>query len=162
MGESIRTDDSIKQTINRYADTLVRVCFSYLKNRQEAEDIAQDTFLKLIEKQPVFESAEHEKAWLLRVAINLSKNRLKTTWFRKTEDLCENMLPFAPEESNVMNAVRQLPVKYRSVVHLYYIEGYSISEIGSLLKRNESTVTSQLHRARKLLKQKLREDFDDA
>jgi RNA polymerase sigma-70 factor (ECF subfamily) len=160
MGESIRTtDDSIKQTVTRYADTLVRVCFSYLKSLHDAEDIAQDTFLKLIEKQPVFESAEHQKAWLLRVAINLSKNRLKTTWFRNTEDLCENEIPFTPEESNVMNAVRQLPVKYRSVIHLYYIEGYSISEIGSLLKRNEATVASHLYRARKQFETKTEGGF---
>lgn len=158
----MQTDNLMMQTVSRYANTLVRVCFTYLKDLHEAEDIAQDTFLKLIEKQPVFETEQHEKAWLLRVAINLSKNRLKTAWFRKTEDLCENEISFTPEESNVMNAVCQLPVKYRNVIHLYYIEGYSISEIGSLLKRNEATVASQLHRARKLLKQKLGEDFDDA
>ncbi len=150
------------QTVARYADTLVRVCFSYLKNLHEAEDIAQDTFLKLIEKQPAFETEQHKKAWLLRVAINLSKNRLKTSWFRKTEALDEKDVPFTPEESSVMNAVHQLPAKYRCVIHLYYIEGYNISEISLLLRRNEATVASQLYRARTLLKQKLKEDFDDA
>ncbi len=150
------------RTVTRYADMLVRVCFSYLKNLHEAEDTAQDTFLKLVEKQPVFETEEHEKAWLLRVAINLSKNRLKTSWLKKSESLYEKDIPFTPEESSVMNAVYQLPAKYRCVIHLYYIEGYNISEIGSLLRRNEATVASQLYRARNLLKQKLKEDFDDA
>lgn len=162
MREKKQTDDSIMQIVTRYADMLVRVGFSYLKSLHEAEDIAQDTFVKLIEKQPVFETEEHRKAWLLRVAINLSKNRLKTSWFRKTDSLDENEISFTPEESTVMSAVHQLPPKYRCVIHLYYIEGYSITEIGSLLKRNEATVASQLHRARKLLEQKLREDFDDA
>jgi len=162
MSENTQTDNSIMQTATRYVDMIVRVSFAYLKSLHEAEDIAQDTFVKLIEKQPIFETEEHRKAWLLRVAINLSKNHLKTSWFRKTESLDGNEISFTPEESTVMDAVHQLPSKYRCVIHLYYIEGYSIAEIGSLLKRNEATVASQLHRARKLLKQKLREDFDDA
>lgn len=162
MNEKILTDDLIMQAVTRYADMLVRVGFAYLKNLHEAEDIAQETFLKLIESQPVFETEEHRKAWLLRVAINLSKNRLKTSWFKKAEPPDENRLSFTPEESAVLDAVHQLPPKYRCVIHLYYIEGYSIAEIGSLLKRNEATVASQLHRARKLLKQILKEDFDDA
>lgn len=162
MSDITQTDNSIMQTVSRYADMLVRVGFTYLKNMHDAEYIAQDTFVKLIDKQPVFETEEHRKAWLLRVAINLSKNRLKTSWFRKTGTLDGNEIAFTQEESTVMDAVQQLPLKYRCVIHLYYIEGYSIAEIGSLLKRNEATVASQLHRARKLLKQELAEEFNNA
>ncbi|MDD4680445.1 MAG: sigma-70 family RNA polymerase sigma factor, partial [Clostridia bacterium] len=126
MEESLRTNDSLTQTITKYADMLVRVCFTYMKNIHDAEEIAQDTFIKLIEKQPLFQSEEHQKAWLLRVAINLCKNRLKSPWFRRTQPFAldgSDLPSFTSEESNVLNAVQQLPVKYRSVIHLYYYDG---------------------------------------
>ncbi len=160
MGESLRTNDSVMEAVSRYADMLVRVCFSYVKNIHDAEEIAQDTFVKLMDRQPTFENEEHRKAWLLRVAINLSKNRLRSSWFVKTQPLEEYDVPFTPEENNVLSAVQQLPVKYRSVIHLFYIEGYSVLEIGQLLGRKASTVASQLHRARIILKSKLEEEFD--
>ncbi len=160
MGESLRTNDSVMEAVSRYTDMLVRVCFSYVKNIHDAEELAQDTFVKLMDRQPVFESEEHRKAWLLRVAINLSKNRLRSSWFVKTQPLEEYNIPFTPEENNVLSAVQQLPVKYRSVIHLFYIEGYSVLEIGQLLGRKASTVASQLHRARNILKSKLEEELD--
>ena len=160
MDESLRTSDSVLDAAKKYADMLVRVSFTYVKNRQDAEDIAHDVFLKLIEKMPVFENEDHQKAWLLRVAINLSKNHLKTSWFRKTTSLDYNITLLTHDENDVLSAVQQLPVKYRSAIHLFYIEGYSISEVAAMLGRKESTVGSQLHRARIMLKSKLKEDFD--
>lgn len=160
MDESLRTSDSVLDAAKKYADMLVRVSFTYVKNRQDAEDIAHDVFLKLIEKMPVFENEDHQKAWLLRVAINLSKNHLKTSWFRKTTSLDYNISLLTHDENDVLSAVQQLPVKYRSAIHLFYIEGYSISEVAAMLGRKESTVGSQLHRARIMLKSKLKEDFD--
>jgi RNA polymerase sigma-70 factor (ECF subfamily) len=147
--------------IDRHADILIRICFTYMKNMSDAEDLAQDTFLKVIEKKPVFENFEHEKAWLIRVAINLCKNRLRTVWFKRTSPLDENACNFTQEESEVMGAVLELPAKYRSIILLFYFEEYSIKEIAGILRKNESTIGSQLHRARKLLKSKLMEDFDD-
>ena len=160
MDESLRTNDSIMDTVRMYADILVRLSFTYVKNKQDAEDIAHDVFIKLIEKKPIFESEDHRKAWLFRVAINLIKNRLKTSWFRKTQSLDDNITLLTPEENDVLSTVQQLPIKYRSVIHLFYIEGYNISEIAIMLSHKESTVGSQLHRARKMLKSKLEEDFD--
>lgn len=164
MGESLRTNDSVAKAVTKYADMLVRVCFTYMKNIHDAEEIAQDTFIKLMEKQPSFQSEEHQKAWLLRVAINLCKNRLKSPWFRRTQPLAldgSDLPSFTCEESNVLNAVQQLPVKYRSVIHLYYYEGYNVSEISALLGTKESTIASQLHRARGILKTTLKEDYDE-
>ncbi|HHY81289.1 MAG TPA: sigma-70 family RNA polymerase sigma factor [Clostridiales bacterium] len=169
MNESLHTNDFINKAVSQYADMLFRVCFTYLNNVQDAEDIAQDTLLKLVEKQPVFEHEEHQKAWLLRVAVNLCKNRLRSAWYRKKQPLNKNDFlnniesknPLTSEEFNVLLAVQKLPLKYRSVIHMFYIEGYSISEISSILKRKESTVGSQLHRARKILKSMLKEDFDE-
>jgi RNA polymerase sigma-70 factor, ECF subfamily len=162
MDESLRTDDFITTTIDKYSDMLIRVCFSYMKNMNDAEDIAQDVFVKLMEKKPSFEDDNHEKAWLIRVAINLSKNRLKTAWFRKTLPLDEISYNFTPKENSVMGAVLKLPAKYGGIILLYYFEEYNIAEIAAILGHKESTIGSQLHRARKLLKLSLREDFDDA
>jgi RNA polymerase sigma-70 factor, ECF subfamily len=161
MEESLRTDDFIIEVIEKYSDTLLRVCFSYMKNMNDAEDLTQDVFIKLMEKKPSFQSGEHEKAWLIRVAINLCKNRLKTAWFRKTLPLDEIAYNFTPKENTVVNAVLKLPAKFRGIILLYYFEGYNIAEIAGILGQKESTIGSHLHRARKLLKTNLKEDFDD-
>lgn len=161
MNESLRTDDLVIEAIDKYSETLVRVSYTYLKNIADAEDVVQDVFLKLVEKKPSFESSQHEKAWLIRVAINLCKNKLKTAWFRKTCPLDENTFHLTPTESDVMSAVMELPAKYRSIILLFYYEEYSIAEISHILGQKDSTVGSQLHRARKMLKSRLKEDFDD-
>jgi len=161
MDESLRTDGFIKRIVEKYSDTLIRVCFSYMKNMNDAEDLAQEVFIKFMEKKPSFEDNEHEKAWLIRVAINMSKNRLKTAWFRKTVPLDELTYDFTPKESTVMNAVLELPSKYKGVILLYYFEGYSIAEIAGIFGEKESTIGSQLSRARKLLKSSLGEDFEN-
>lgn len=161
MDESLRTDGFIKGIVEKYSDTLIRVCFSYMKNMNDAEDLAQEVFIKFMEKKPSFEDCQHEKAWLIRVAINMSKNRLKTAWFRKTVPLHELTYDFTPKESTVMNAVLELPSKYKGVILLYYFEGYSIAEIAGILGEKESTIGSQLSRARKLLKSSLGEDFEN-
>jgi RNA polymerase sigma-70 factor, ECF subfamily len=161
MGESLRTDDFITRVIEKHSDTIIRICFSYMKNINDAEDLTQEVFVKLMEKRPHFESDEHEKAWIIRVAINLCKNRLKTAWFRKTVSLDEVNFNFTSKENEVLSAVHKLPEKYRVVILLYYFEGYSISEIASILGERESTIGSKLFRARKLLKASLKEDFDN-
>ncbi|HEY5584136.1 MAG TPA: sigma-70 family RNA polymerase sigma factor [Ruminiclostridium sp.] len=163
MTESLRTTDSnfIMEAIEKYSDTLIRISYSYMRNMSDAEDMTQDAFLQLIKKKPSFENDLHEKAWLIRVTINLCKNRLKTAWFRKTLPLGEARFDFTEKESEVMSAVFELPTKYRNIIHLFYFEEYRISEIATILGQKESTIGSQLHRARKMLKPKLKEDFDD-
>lgn len=161
MNKSLYTNDFVIKVIEKYSDMLIRVSFSYLKNMSDAEDVTQEVFLKLIKNPPSFESEVHEKAWLIRVAINLCKNRLRTPWFRKTLPLCETTYDFTTKENEVISAVLELKVKYRSIILLFYFEGYSIAEIAGILGQKESTIGSQLHRARKLLKSKLKEDFDD-
>lgn len=151
-----------------YGDAILRMSYSYLHNLADAEDILQDTLLSLMKANPVFSDADHEKAWLLRVAINLCKNRLKSSWFKRTEILedypdekmSESM---SASESIVFDIVNRLAVKYREVIHLFYYEGFSTSEIAGLLRKNESTVRSLLHRAREKLKEDLKgdDDFDE-
>ncbi len=150
--------------LDAYGDMVYRVAFSYTKNKMDAEDVAQDVFLKLLSAKPSFESSTHEKAWLLRVTINLCKNRLKSFWHTKTGALSDT-LPYRDcpnEDSGVLQAVLSLPALQRITVYLFYYEGYSTAEIAPLIQKKESTVRSLLHRARAALKEQLKEDYDDA
>ena len=127
----------------------------------DAEDILQDTLIKYIQSAPEFEGPEHEKAWLITVASNLSKNKIKYNKVRETDELSEELV--SGEESDlafVWDAVKSLPEKYREVVHLFYQEGYQTGEIARILDRKEATVRSDLARARTRLKEILKEAYD--
>ena len=153
----MRTNAEIERVVNEYATMLLRVAYSQLNNRTEAEDAVQEVLLKYMEKAPVFQSEEHEKAWLLRVTINHCKNHLASAWFRKRADLDEGIPALDNEELEVVSAVAALPAKYRAVVHLYYFEGYSTKEIAEILHSRPNTVSSRLSRARALLAKALKE-----
>ena len=133
-----------EQALEYYGDMVVRTAFGLVKNMADAEDMAQDVFLTLVQRQPAFESPEHQKAWLLRATINRCKSHFRSAWQRRTEGLDETLPAFTPEESGVLEAVAALPMKYRQVVYLHYIEGYSTAEIARLLDRSQNTVLSQL------------------
>ena len=127
----------------------------------DAEDIVQDTLIQYIRKAPAFENANHEKAWLLTVAANLSKNKIDYNNVRKADELSEELVADNKEDlAFVWDAVKQLPEKYREVIHLFYQEGYSTKDIAEILKRNESTVRSDLNRGRQQLKNILKEAYD--
>ena len=148
----------MQRVVEEYSSSLLRAAYSLLKNREDSEDAVQETFLRYMEKAPVFTSREHEKAWLLRVAVNISKNHLSSAWFRKRTDLKEDIPALEQEEKEVLESVLKLPAKYRTVIHLYYYEGYSLSEISQILRSPLSTVTTRLSRARKKLAILLKED----
>jgi len=160
MNRFYGTENFIQNVIEEYSDMLLRVSYTYLKNLSDAEDITQEVFVKLLEKQQTFESSEHEKAWLIRVAINLSKDKLKSSWFKKTTVLNQDFIGITKEDNEIIETVLTLPLKYRSIILLFYYEDYSISQISKIVNLKESTVGSQLSRARKLLKTKLKEDFE--
>ena len=152
-----------QQALEHFSNTVLRAAFGMVKNQQDAEDIAQEVFLTLVRKAPAFESLEHQKAWLLRATINRCKSHLASAWMRRRADL-EDTVPdstFTPQENIVLDAVFALPLKYRQVVYLHYIEGYTAAEIGLLLNRNPNTVLSQLARARAQLKETLKGEFAD-
>lgn len=147
--------------LNTYGNHILRYAYSYLHNLSDAEEVLQDTLVKFLQTAPVFETQQHEKAWLLRVAGNLSKNRLDYNKVRSADELSEELVADGKEElSFVWDAVKSLPEKLRAVVHLFYYEGYSTAEIAQLLGRNESTVRSDLRRGRARLKETLKEAYD--
>ena len=155
----MRTNAEIERVVNEYATMLLRVAYSQLNNRAEAEDTVQEVLLKYMEKAPVFQSEEHEKAWLLRVTVNHCKTHLASAWFRKRADLDEGIPALDNAELEVVSAVAALPAKYRAVVHLYYFEGYSTKEIAEILHSRPNTVSSRLSRARALLAKALKEEI---
>lgn len=154
------TDQQFREAVERHGDMVFRLAYSYLKNRADAEDVMQETLLKLYTEQKDFESPEHEKHWLLRVAANECRKLLRSPWRRRTGSLDETEETAVfdrPAQSELFRQVMALPPKYRAAVYLYYYEGYSIKETGELLGAKASTVQTWLMRARGQLKTKLKE-----
>ena len=139
--------------LDQYGEHILRLAYSYLHNQSDAEDILQDTLIQYLRTAPVLESPAHEKAWLLRVAGNLSKNLLRAQGYRQADQLEETLVAQEREDlSYVWEAVKALPVPYREAIHLFYYEGYTAPEIAQLLGRLPSTVNTQLRRGREQLK----------
>lgn len=163
--ESLRNaralDDSVEQVLGSYANMVYRLAFSRTKSRFDADDILQEVFLRYIRSTPECQDEEHRKAWLIRATINCSKTLLTSAWFRKTAPLDDTLFSEMKEHSEVYYAVLELPVKYRTVIHLYYYEDYEVAEIAALLSCKPSTVKSQLYRARSLLRDKLKGEITD-
>lgn len=155
MFENQVDSDYIDYIIKEYSDMIIRIAVQNIKNSHDAEDIAQNVFIKLMKKKPDFKTNEHEKAWLIRVTINECKDYLKSAWMRKTTKLHEGIPMVLKEEDKIIDVVYQLPFKYRNVIYLYYYEGYSVSEIAIILSKKENTISSLLFRGRKQLKSKL-------
>ncbi len=148
--------ETFEQAVERFTDTVYRVAFHACKNPADAEDVAQNVFLKLFREKKPFESEEHLRRWLIRVTVNESRSLIGSAWFRKTVPLEEyaGMLDFeAPEESELFLAVMSLPKKYRVPVYLFYYEDYPIKEVAALCGLKESTVQTRLQRARAKLKE---------
>lgn len=144
-----------------YGNAVLRMAYSYLHNMSDAEDILQETLIRYLKTQPELEGPEHEKAWLLRVAANLSKNRLDYNRLRDTDELEETLVSQEREDlSFLWEAVKQLPDTSRDVIHLFYYEGYPTARIAKILDRRESTVRSDLRRGRERLKKILKEEYD--
>ncbi len=159
------TDGYIQYVLDTYSGTLIRLCYTYVRNMFDAEDIAQDVLVALLKRGKGFESPEHEKAWLLRTAINKSKNYLKSGWVTRTvkfEDAeSAETAELTEEQSQVMEAVLSLPEKYRTVIHLFYYDGYSIKEISAIVGKKAATVGTLLARGRKLLKDMMIGGFEE-
>ncbi len=150
---SLPREELILEVLQKYSDTIYRLAFSRTKSVYDAEDIMQNVFMRFMKCNINFESDEHIKAWLIRVTINLSKNLLTSAWFKRTTVLEDNIITTIKEESEVYKYVLDLPTKYRTVIHLFYYEDMTTANISEVLNVKESTVRSQLHRARNMLKE---------
>lgn len=151
-----------KEIYDRNVDAVYKLCYSYMKNKYDADDIVQDAFVQLIRKNPEFENEKHEKAWLIVTASNLCKNNLKS-WKRNQEDIDNYELELSEEtkQDNTIHIVLNLPEKYKTVIYLYYYEGYSTIEIAKAMEKKESTIRSLLKRGRDILKIQIGGEIDE-
>lgn len=138
--------------IRKYGDTVYRVAYNFVKAHADSEDIVQETYLKLYRSDKVFDSEEHVKAWLIRVAANLAKNHIKSPAVSRRTELDEGISAPETEEGELRAAMKELPEKYGIVIYLHYFEGYGTREIASILKLTESNVKARLKRGREKLK----------
>ncbi len=178
--EKAERDQELQLKIETYGNMLFRLCLIRLQNVQDAEDVVQDVFYQYLRRSEPFESGEHEKAWLLKVAVNACHRVWRSAWKRHQsgeewqeasgvllasvtqEEAC------SPEEYSLgqekrrqlLEAVMSLPAKYREVIHLFYYQQLSVKAIAEVTGRGESTITSQLTRGRELLRRSLKEEYD--
>lgn len=151
----------MKKILEEYADMVYRIALTRTGCVENAEDVFQDVFMKFSEKNPKFENKEHEKAWFIRVTINLTKNISVSAWNKKVVRLDENIVFATEEENEVYGVVCKLPQNYRTVIYLLYYEGYKVHEISKLMNKPEGTIKTWLSRAREMLKQELEGGFEN-
>ena len=156
MTQSNRLED----VIPAYENTLYRAALAILGDPQEAEDVVQEAFLRLWEKNPEFESPAHQRSWLLKVTVNGCKSRLRAPWRRRTAPLLESYPAADEEEQAVLEVIQSLPPKDRAALHLYYYEGYQTAEIAAMTGWREGTVRSRLARARDKLRELLKGEWE--
>lgn len=149
-----------RHLVDTYADMILRISYSYLKQTYDAEDICQTVFVKYLSGDQCFENEDHEKAWIIRTTINACKDHLKSAFFRRTAPLEEADRIPAPQspDTEILEALQQLPKNYRISLYLYYYEEYSTKEIASLMGKNENTVSAYLSRGRRKLRDYLSEE----
>ena len=155
---------STQELVMLYQSSLFAAAFNVCKNAQDAEDVVQDTFIQYYISNREFDSEQHIRAWLIRVAINKAKNVNRTFWRQNKlslEDYMESLTFETPEDEHLFETVMSLPEKYRIVIHLFYYEDYSVSEIADILKLSQSNVKARLSHGREMLRKILKEEWDD-
>ena len=154
-------ENNIENVIKKYADMIYRIALTRCGTIENAEDVFQDVFLIYSKKMPKFKSKEHEKAWFIRVTINLSKNMKNINWNKKVISLDENIVFETKEEQDVFSVVCELPENYKTVIYLYYYEEYKVKEIATIMRINENTIKTWLSRAREILKDRIEGGFEN-
>ncbi len=148
----------------RNVKTVYRLCYMYLRNSADAEDVVQAIFIKYLETGKTFNDYQHEKAWFILTTHNHCKDIMKSWWKSRRIDI--DSLPDVPywdkhESHEIVDRLLSLPLKYKTVLYLYYYEGYSVKQISQILNRNESTIRTQLCKGRERLKIDLGGVFHD-
>lgn len=155
---------SVQELVEKYQNNLFAIAFHICKNKEDAEDVVQDTFIQYHTIKKNFESEQHIRAWLIRVTINKAKNMNHTFWRKNKmsiEDYMETLVFETSESETLFETVMKLPEKYRIVIHLFYYEDYSVREIANILRISESNVKVRLSRGRSILKEQLKEEWND-
>ena len=155
--------EQAERLANTYADAILRLSYTYLKNTHDAQDICQTVFVKLLMEPREFKSPEHERAYILRMAANACKDLLRSFFRSRTtslHELMEQPAELPPDHREVLEAVLALPPKYRDVVYLHYYEAYTAPEIGQILGKNVNTVYTLLTWSKQMLRKKLGGDGD--
>ncbi|NLG81117.1 MAG: sigma-70 family RNA polymerase sigma factor [Bacilli bacterium] len=158
-------EKEIERLIQDYGNDVLRIAYMYLKDRHLAEDAFQEVFIRVYHKWDTFREESSEKTWIIKIAINVCKDMLKSYWHRNVsfyelEDIYKlsnntNDVELAMERKSLLENVLRLPDKYKDVILLYYYQGFSVQEIANILDTTVGNVTSLLSRARKLLKESL-------
>jgi RNA polymerase sigma-70 factor (ECF subfamily) len=157
---NMQNTDCVREAVEEYGDMLYRICLVMLRNTADAEDAVQDTFIRFMQKAPVFQGEEHEKAWLIKVASNVCKDMLRQR--DKVTELDEatmNTIADSEDDTHILEALMQIPEKFRIVLTLHYIEGYKVDEIAQIIKKTSSAVKMRLSKGRKLLEDKYRKEY---
>lgn len=154
-------EKNIREAVIKHSDTLYRVCIVILCNEQDVQDAIQDTFCRYLEKKPEFRDEEHEKAWLIRVATNISRDmvRFRIRNPKVSIDEVENILA-APEQKETLRELFDLPVKQKLVIYLHYVEGFQIKEIADILGTTEGAVKMRLKRGKKQMQLAWKEAYN--
>lgn len=175
MELSLKTDENFDDVMRFYIPTVYRIAFERLGNPVDADDVTQEVFVRYFRADKTFESEEHRKYFIIRIAVNCANSYAKSSWFRHRAhtDALENFTELSDgniteenaekkaERRSVAEAVFKLPEKYRIAVHLFYFEDMSIAQIAEATGERENTIRSRLSRARDKLKKLLdREDFE--
>lgn len=156
MDMSFGTDDHVSEAIEKYSDMVRRICFLYLRNEADVEDVFQEVFLKFFLNFDSFENEEHQKAWLCRVTFNKCKDLCKSFWHKKVVSLYDLEIPYeSPEQGVLMKTILELPSDQKEAVYLHYYEGRTVPEISKLMRKNPNTVYSLLRRAKAQIKLKV-------
>lgn len=156
--------EPVQKLVERYQQNLYAAAFNVCKNQMDAEDIVQEAFLQYYTSKKEFDDEQHVRAWLIRIVINKAKNCNLTFWRHNKcslDDYMETLMFETPQSRELFEEVMKLPEKYRIVIHLFYYEDYSVREIADILKLSESNVKVRLTRGRTLLRNVLKEEWDD-
>lgn len=143
----------IEQIVKNYSTMVLQIAYQNVFNKSEAEDITQETFIRLMQNIKKLKNEKHVKSWLIRVTINLCKDYNKNFWNKNTTGIDEELKYFDKESGEIFKEILKLTPEYRNIIYLYFYQGYKIKEISKILNMNQNTVSSYLTRAKKELKQ---------
>ncbi len=153
-------DRELERVVDQFAPSVYRLAYARTGRREDAEDVMQEVFLRLVRKKPEFRDDEHCRAWLLRVAANCAKDLFRCAWRRNTVEMDEELPSPEPEEEGMLAAVLELPESYRIPIHLFYYEELSVAEIAAILGKSEGAVRTRLSRARELLRARMKGEHE--